>query len=57
MVWKFDPLKVDIVWINTIEDLLDSATIDFGQLEGDLAIDAGERMNDISVVDQGDRMI
>lgn len=57
MVWKFDPLKVDIVWINTIEDLLDSATIDFGQSQGDLAIDAGERMNDVSIVDQGDRMI
>lgn len=57
MAWKFDPFKIDIVWSSTVEDLVDSASIDLGVGTGDLAIDAGDRTNEGSILDQGERIL
>lgn len=55
MAWKFDPFIEDIVWQESSETIMEVSFIDFGSIEGDLDIDAGDRTNDISVIDQGIR--
>jgi hypothetical protein len=55
MAWKFDPIKVEIVWAVTVSDIIEvSAKIDVAS--GDLAIDTGLRENE-GVIDQGSRII
>lgn len=57
MSWKFDPLICDIIWVTPVQTLSELADINFGeQLGGDLEIDAGERTNEISIIDQGLRI-
>ena len=55
MAWKFDPIKLEIVWVVPISRIIEvSASIDLTQ--GDLSIDTGLREND-GVIDQGSRVI
>lgn len=57
MAWKFDPVKIDIIWTNTVEELIADASIDFGGIDGDISIDTGDRTNDSGIIDQGERII
>jgi hypothetical protein len=57
MSWRFDPIKIDLVWTETVDELVDNATIDLGTFEGDITIDTGDRNNDSSIIDQGERII
>lgn len=58
MAWRFDFKEVDLVWIQPVEDIVDNANITMGEYSvSDLTVDAGDRTNDTSVVDQGDRII
>ena len=58
MSWKFEFSTGEIVWSQSITELVDNSTIDFGdELGGDLEISLGDRTNEISVVDQGFRVI
>jgi hypothetical protein len=55
MAWKFDPIKLEIVWAVTVSSIIEvSASIDM--TSGDLAIDTGLRENE-GVIDQGSRVI
>lgn len=57
MPWKFDPFLVDLVWVTPVQTITELADINFGeQMGGDLMIDAGDRTNDISNIDQGLRV-
>lgn len=56
MPWRFDPIIGDLVFKITTSDISDTAEIDLGDsVLSDLSIDAGDRMNDSSIVDQGVR--
>lgn len=57
MAWKFDPTNVDIVWVVTTSEIIESGTLDLGDFTSDLSVDTGERTNDSSIVDQGLRVI
>ena len=58
MAWKFDFKEVDLVWIQPVADIVDNASIAMGDYgSSDLTVDTGDRTNDTSVVDQGDRII
>jgi hypothetical protein len=56
-MWKFDPLLVDIVFVQSTTSGLGSGLINFGELlNDDLQLDAGERTLANSVIDGGDRL-
>lgn len=57
MAWKFDPTNIDIVWIATTSELIESGSLDLGDLTSDLSVDTGDRTNDSSIVDQGLRVV
>jgi hypothetical protein len=57
MPWRFDPYSIDIVFIQSISEIVQSGEIDFGSELSDLSIDTGLRDNDSSVLDQGLRVI
>lgn len=57
MSWKFDPTNIDIVWVATTSELIESGVLDLGVAGSDLSIDTGDRTNDSSIVDQGLRVI
>jgi len=57
MAWKFDPTSIDIVWVATTTELIESGNLDLGDLNSDLSIDTGDRTNDSSIVDQGLRVV
>lgn len=57
MAWKFDPVKIDIIWTSTVEELIADASIDFGDISSDISIDTGDRTNDTGIIDQGERII
>lgn len=57
MPWRFDPFLGDIIWVPAGQTITELADINFGDQEGgDLAIDTGDRTNDISNIDQGLRV-
>ena len=58
MAWRFDPQIIDIVFVQNPDQIQVSGAIDFGQ-EGtsDISIDTGDRTNDTSILDQGERVI
>lgn len=57
MAWKFDPQVLDIRWVVEPEKIITEGNLDLGELSSDLQIDAGDRANDSSVLDQGLRII
>ena len=58
MAWRFDFKEVDLVWIQPVEDIVDNSNITMGDYGvSDLTVDTGDRTNDTSIVDQGDRII
>ena len=57
MPWKFDPASIDLVFVQTVTEIVESGQIDFGLQGGDLSIDTGLRDNDSSTLDQGLRVI
>lgn len=57
MPWRFDPIAIDLVFIQTMTEIVESGQIDFGSQDGDLSIDTGLRDNDTSTLDQGLRVI
>jgi hypothetical protein len=58
MSWSFNPNIADLIWYDTIDNILvENAIIDLGAFGDDLAIDTGTRTNDSSIIDQGQRVI
>lgn len=57
MSWKFDPASIDLVFVQTVTEIVESGQIDFGLQGSDLSIDTGLRDNDSSTLDQGLRVI
>ena len=57
MSWRFDPIKIDLVWTETVDDLINNTLIELGTFESDITIDTGDRNNDSSIIDQGERII
>lgn len=57
MAWRFDPTNIDIVWIATTSELIESGSLDLGNSTSDLSVDTGDRTNDSSIVDQGLRVV
>lgn len=56
MAWRFDPVSNSLIWYISIEIVqLTDGAIDLGL--GDLLIDTGLREDDLSVLDQGQRVI
>lgn len=56
MAWRFDPISNSLIWYLSIEMVqVVDGSIDFGL--GDLLIDTGLREDDLSVLDQGQRVI
>lgn len=57
-MFKYDPILVDFVFVQTITERINDGAINFGdEVESDFAIDAGERNNDNSELDSGLRII
>jgi hypothetical protein len=56
MGWKFDPFLGDLVFTVGTGEFIDGANITFGSNGSDMAIDTGERTNDGSTLDQGQRV-
>lgn len=58
-MWIFDPLIGDIVWCRSREGaIIFDALYDFeGYNTGDLEMSCGNRTNDESIVDNGQRII
>lgn len=57
MAWKFDQNIVDLIWTHPIGEIEDSASIVMGDSTSDLTVDTGDRTNDTSTLDQGQRII
>jgi hypothetical protein len=57
MAWKFDPTNVELIWTITTSELTEIATLDLGNLESDLSLDTGDRINSSSILDQGLRVV
>jgi hypothetical protein len=58
MPWRFDAQIADLVFVVKSEDVADSANITMGNYgEADLTIDTGDRSNESSILDQGQRVI
>lgn len=58
MPWKFDAQIADLVFVIKPDDVSDPANVTLGDSGlSDLAIDTGERTNDSSTLDQGQRVI
>lgn len=57
MAWRFDAIKIDVVWVNTTDELIADGSLDLGEIGSDLSIDTGDRTNDSGVIDQGERII
>lgn len=58
MPWKFDAQIGDLVFIVKPDDVSDPANITLGDAGlSDLNIDTGDRTNDGSTLDQGQRVI
>lgn len=56
MAWRFDPISNSLIWYLSIEMVqVVDGSIDLGL--GDLLIDVGLREDDLSVLDQGQRVI
>jgi hypothetical protein len=56
-MWKFDPLLVDIVFVQSTISGLGSGSINFGELlNDDLQLNAGDRTLASSIIDGGDRL-
>lgn len=57
-MWKFDPTTVELVWVVVPSELIFDGLTEFGDSQdSDLEISFGERENDSSVVDNGNRII
>lgn len=57
MAWKFNAHSIDIVWVVTSTELVESGSLDLGSSTSDLSVDTGDRTNDTSLLDQGLRVI
>lgn len=59
MPWKFDPTEGDLVFVFTSgAGIEEAASITYGDTSSsDLIVDTGDRTNDTSTIDQGDRII
>lgn len=54
-MWDFDPSLIILVWKQTPDQMIDISILDLG-LGGDLQIDFGSRENELSIIDQGNRL-
>jgi len=55
MAWRFDPIGLKVIWVVSVEEVLQtSGSIDFST-GGDLLIDTGLRENG-GEIDQGNRV-
>lgn len=52
-MWVFNPVKVELQFLTSVDEI-QTGMIDMGL--GDLSIDTGDRMNDTSSIDQGERI-
>jgi hypothetical protein len=58
MPWRFDTQLGDLVFVIKPDDVSDPANITLGESGiSDLSIDTGNRTNDSSILDQGQRVI
>jgi hypothetical protein len=58
MAWRFDPIKLELVFVVTKGEFIQDGLCDFGgELNSDLELSCGSRENDSSVIDQGLRII
>lgn len=57
MAWKFNPSNIEVVWVVTSTELVESGSLDLGSSTSDLSVDTGDRTNDTAVLDQGLRVI
>lgn len=57
MTWKFDYLKLELIFTVTGEDIVDGLTSFGDEVTSDLAVDMGNRENDNSEIDMGLRII
>lgn len=58
MPWRFDPQSIDLVFVNTTTQLVESGSLDFGDnFQSDLSIDTGDRTNEVSTIDGGLRVV
>lgn len=56
MAWKYDFMLGDLVWSIDKGEIVDGI-ISFGEyIESDLDVSMGSRDNDLSVIDQGQRI-
>lgn len=53
-MWDFDAIKIDLIYKQESDSIFEQSVIDLGT--GDLAIDAGMRENNLSIIDQGNRV-
>ena len=57
-MWKFDPIRVELVWTVSQGQFIQDGFSDFGsEVNSDLELSFGSRENDSSIVDQGLRVI
>lgn len=54
-MWDFDPSLIILVWKQTPDQMIDISILDLGS-GGDLQIDFGSRENELSIIDQGNRL-
>ena len=57
MSWKFDQFKAELIWVISTTELVESGVVDLGGFDSDLSVDAGDRTNDSSILDQGLRVV
>ena len=50
-MWKFDPVRVDLIFAQTVNEVVDGSLINFEE-DTDLSIDMGSADNS-GVIDQG----
>lgn len=60
-MWVYDPFSGTFKFVPVIEStdgtLAANGSFDFGSGSGDLSLDTGDRTNDTSTIDSGDRLV
>lgn len=57
-MFKFDYFLGDLVWQESTSTRIFDAEISMGEkVESDISLDLGQRQNDNSIIDQGERVI
>ena len=55
-MWKFNPITQELIFTQSVDQIVQAGEIDFGTSSSDLSIDTGLRENDGSIIDQGERV-